>query len=75
MHYAEIEVRPKLRGSDKIKPLVSAILAEAEKQGATLGELTTACELAVQMVRNEMSVSSMGIAVFASRAKATLEGL
>ncbi len=75
MHYAEAEVRPALRRSDKIKPLVSAILAEAEKQGATLEEFTTACDLAVKMVRNEMSVSSMIIGEFASKAKATIESL
>lgn len=75
MHYAEVEVRPALRRSDKIKPLVSAFLAEAEKQGATLEEFTTACDLAVRMVRNEMDVSSVGIAIFASKAQATLEGL
>ncbi len=75
MNYAEVVVKPKLRRSEKIKPLVSAILAEAEEQGVTLDEFVTACDLAVEMVRNEMDVSSVGIAVFASKAKATLDSL
>lgn len=75
MGYAEAIVKPKLRRSEKIKPLVSAILAEAEKQGVTLNEFVTACDLSVEMVKNEMNVSSMGIGVFASKAKATLESL
>ena len=58
-----------------MKPLVSAILAEAEKQGATLYELEKACELALRMVRNEMDVSSMVIGEFASKAKTTLDSL
>ncbi len=75
MGYAEAEVRPALRRSDKIKPLVSAILAEAEKQEATLYELERACELALRMVRNEMDVSSMAIGEFASRAQTALESI
>lgn len=75
LNYAEVEVRPALRRSDKIKPIVSAILAEAEKQGATKYELEKSCELAVLMIREEMSVSSMVIGEFAGKAKTVLESL
>lgn len=73
--YAEVMVRPVLNRCPKVKPLVAAILAEAARQGATLGEFEKACDLAKSMVRNEMPGSSEVITDFARNAQATLESL
>lgn len=74
MHY-RIFVRSVLKGSEKMKPLVIAILEAAARQEATLYELEKACELAATIVREEMSQSNVCVDGAAQRGIAELKAL
>ena len=75
MGYVDVVVKPVLKRNPKVKPLVAAILAEAARQGATVWEFEKACDLAKEMIHNEIAVSSMVINEFASSAQAALDTL
>ncbi len=70
-----VELRANLKLHPKAKPLAQLLVAEAARQEVTLGELTVATMIAVEVYKDAMDQRSTPVKGFEGEAKASLESI